>query len=198
MELRKFLEHMTQSPEVEIEWLDLLSQLEYVGCRKIVKGVPFTSVNADILQHIFEEGLHAYLLKRLVENKGKQEFTWDSSEFSEIGWRYIQQLDHEVAKLQPEGAYPLVSWTIEQRVLAMYPIYLAMTKDAEVRDVISQILIQEKRHGKQFAEMPFSAEQKTEALEIEKRLWSQFSEAIVSSLSTNPPQPEREAAPAFL
>src|SRR5687768_2024353 len=35
------LDRLVASPEAELEWIDLLSQLEYVGCRKIVKSVGF-------------------------------------------------------------------------------------------------------------------------------------------------------------
>src|SRR5579872_6459407 len=58
--LLDFLGAMTASPGSELEWIDLLSQLEYVGCRKIVKSIGFESVSLEVLRHVSEEASHAY------------------------------------------------------------------------------------------------------------------------------------------
>jgi len=53
--LLEFLGAVTAAPAAELEWVDLLSQLEYVGCRKIMKSIGFESVTLDVLRHVSEE-----------------------------------------------------------------------------------------------------------------------------------------------
>ena len=64
-----FLGRLAAIPRLELEWIDLLSQLEYVGCRKIVKSVGFEAVSLEILRHVSEEASHAYLLNYAERSK---------------------------------------------------------------------------------------------------------------------------------
>src|SRR5215831_20723061 len=122
----ELLARIVASPDAELEWIDLLSQLEYVGCRKIVKSVGFESVSLEILRHVSEEASHAFLLKAVVEEGGLRDRSWREGRFAEAGWRYFQSLDQRVSAFSgSEGLrYPGVSWAIERRVLAVYPEYL--------------------------------------------------------------------------
>lgn len=123
----QWMESVLQDEALETRWLNLLSQLEYVGCRKILKSVPYDRVDAGVLQHIQEEALHAHLLKQLVLKRGGSE-GWEDPSWSEAGWEYIQSVDRGICEgLSPFVYYPLVSWVIEQRVLWLYPWYLEKT-----------------------------------------------------------------------
>lgn len=179
--LKPFLERVAASPEREAEWLDLLSQLEYVGCRKILKGVRFDRIDVSVLQHASEEASHAFLLKEAAARLGRSGATWNGR-LSEIGWRYFRELDARVSALQAEGHYPAVSWAIERRVMEVYPAYLAATKDPGVRSALQQILAQEKRHGAQFEEVSLPAEVKRQAALIEAELWESFHGAVSEAL----------------
>lgn len=179
--LKPFLEFVAQSPEREAEWLDLLSQLEYIGCRKILKGVRFDRIDASVLQHAAEEASHAWLLKDAASRLGRSGATWNGK-LSRIGWEYFRQLDARVSSLQTEGHYPAVSWAIERRVMEVYPAYLAATRDPGVRSALQEILAQEKRHGAQFDRLELPAEVKREAARIEGELWQRFHSELLGAL----------------
>lgn len=149
-------------------FLELLAQLEYVGCRKILKGVPFGEVTVEVLQHVSEEAQHAFLLKnQAVRVHGNK--TWTDSMFGAAGWRYFSDLDREISLRCQGSEYQWVSWAIEQRVLWVYPQYLELTQNAAVQATIRVILAQEARHGEYFGGRGEQTE--TIAREIECGLW---------------------------
>jgi hypothetical protein len=168
------LEKICAQPEREVQWLEMLSQLEYAGCRKIVKGVPFEKVDLQVLHHVMEEASHAFLLKGLVENR-KPTHSAGPCALSQLGWDYFQAGDQGVSRLQGEAFhYPAVSWVIEQRVLGIYPLYIETTQDPEVRRILQRILAQEKRHGAQFEGLSWEVGFQAAALAWEAKLWEQF------------------------
>lgn len=171
-----FLGALTASPQIELEWIDLLSQLEYVGCRKIVKSIGFESVSLEVLRHVSEEASHAYLLKAVVEEGGIVGRSWREGRFAEAGWGYFQNLDRRISALPGSDGlrYPAVSWAIERRVLAVYPAYLKATKNESLRRALRQILAQEVRHGEQFGEVPFPEGMAADIARIEESLWPEF------------------------
>lgn len=176
-ELAGLLDRMTAERDLELEWVDLLSQLEFVGCRKIVKSHRFDAVTLDVLRHIAEEASHTYLLKAAAEKNGLPARTWKHGLLGAAGWRYFQSLDRGVeAQLgSPELCYALVSVAVERRVLALYPAYLERTKIDDVRRAVARILTQEKRHAKQFDDLELPADRIRDACALEERLWSDFS-----------------------
>jgi len=174
--LLDFLGAIIASPKAELEWVDLLSQLEYVGCRKIVKSIGFESVSLEILRHVSEEASHAYLLKSVVEEGGITGRSWREGRFAEAGWGYFQDLDRRISGLpRSDGMrYPAVSWAIERRVLIVYPAYLRLTRNESLKKALRRILAQEERHGAQFAEVPFPDGMAAEIARIEESLWPEF------------------------
>lgn len=188
-EVPRWLSAITDSPARETEWLDMLSQLEYIGCRKIFKGVCFDRVDVSVLQHAAEEAMHALLFKRIVQlRRGGDHSTWGECPLAAPGFRYFSGLDSSVATLvpDPELHYPLVSWVVEQRVLAVYPAYLALTKDRRVRTTLKQILAQEARHASQFAPTAEVVPQamRAKALSIERKWWEGLEREIEAWLAT--------------
>ncbi|MBY0370943.1 hypothetical protein K2X33_09670 [bacterium] len=166
------LEAICQDTEQEDVWLEMLSQLEFAGCRKIVKAVPFERVNTGVLQHIMEEASHAFLLRSLVRDR---EEGWATNPLTEAGWEYFQRLDHSVSVLEGSGySYPVVAWVIERRVLELYPLYLKHTQRAGVRSIVTRILAQEKGHSESFGHGDFAPELRARAIETEAELWDAF------------------------
>jgi len=177
--IAEFLGRIIASPDLELEWIDLLSQLEYVGCRKIMKSVGFEAVNLEILRHVSEEASHAYLLKAVVEEGGLRDRSWREGRFAEAGWRYFQGLDQRVSALPGSDGlrYPGVSWAIERRVLVVYPAYLKLTRNESLRKALRRILAQEERHGAQFGEFAFPDGYLPQVAAIEEALWPEFTAA---------------------
>lgn len=170
------LGRIVASPEIELEWIDLLSQLEYVGCRKIMKSVGFEAVSLEILRHVSEEASHAYLLKSVVEEGGLRDRSWREGRFAEAGWRYFQSLDQRISALPGSDGlrYPGVSWAIERRVLVVYPAYLQLTRNESLKKALRRILAQEERHGAQFGEFAFPEGYLAQVARIEEALWPDF------------------------
>jgi hypothetical protein len=175
-ELLGFLERLSREPQLELEWVDLLSQLEYVGFRKIVKSVGFESVDLELLRHVSEEASHAFLLKAVVEESGRAGHSWRDGRFSAVGFRYFQELDQRVSALpaSPGLRYPGVSWAIERRVLVVYPVYLKTTRHEGLRRALRRILAQEERHGSRFGELSFPDGYLAAVAAIEGSLWPDF------------------------
>lgn len=170
------LTKLVASPAAELEWIDLLSQLEYVGCRKIVKSIGFESVSLEILRHVSEEASHAFLLKSVVEEGGLRDRSWREGRFGRAGWSYFQSLDQRVSALPGSDGlqYPGVSWAIERRVLAVYPAYLELTRNESLRKAFKRILAQEERHGERFAAFGYPDGYLAEVARIEESLWPDF------------------------
>ena len=190
------LQRICAEPALEAEWLDMLSQLEYAGCRKIVKAVPFARVSLEVLNHVMEESSHAFLLKSLVEKTALAGRPWVECPLTEMGWTYFQTLDHGVSQLEPtDFHYPAVSWIVEQRVLKIYPLYLAATRNLGVKRVVQRILAQEKRHSVLFGDEGFTENFKRRAIEWESGLWSDFVAGLESWLDAQS-RPRRAAKSA--
>ena len=180
-ELAGLLDRMTADRESELEWVDLLSQLEYVGCRKIVKSVRFDAVSLDVLRHISEEASHALLLKSAAEKNGLPARSWKDGLLGAAGWRYFQSLDRGVEQQlgSADLCYALVSVAVEKRVLSLYPMYLERTKLDDVHKAVVRILAQEKRHARQFDDLALPPDAVSAACALEERLWSEFSAEAV-------------------
>lgn len=174
MNFEKTLEKICSDRRLESHWVNLLSLLEYIGCRKILKGVPFNEVNAEILRHVFEESLHAFTLKKLVDTP------WSEGLFTQIGWNYFKSLDEEISsKVQP--SYRAVSWAIEERVMRVYPLYVEKTDWSETKQVLCIILAQERRHAEMFLQ-----EERADLKQIEEKLWENFCLAISAIVESAP------------
>lgn len=171
--------------QTESEWLNHLSQLEYVGCRKILKAVGFEAVDLETLLHIQEEASHALLLKQLAVELEPATPGWTEGRLSALGWAYMSELDREVSALLPADrrqlAYPLVSFVVEKRVMLLYPAYRNATAHPRVRSVLNSILAQEGRHESRFErwskkELPAELIARARAIEVGK--WNRFCERV--------------------
>ena len=179
-ETAAFLDRACAEPALEREWVDLLSQLEYVGFRKITKSVRYDQVSLESLRHMSEEASHAFLMKAAAEKMGLPERSWKDNPYSEAGWTYFQGLDRgvEAAIPAPARCYPLVSVAVERRVLALYPAYLERTKNPDVRRAVTRILAQEKRHAALFDERDLPEGEVELACRLEVKLWGEMIRAI--------------------
>src|SRR5262249_10606381 len=153
-----------------------------------------TSVSLEVLRHVSEEASHAFLLKAVAEGmcrSGPSETASTSfgreGLFSAAGWNYFQRLDQEVSALSDDvlTRYPAVSWAIERRVLAVYPQYRKITRSEEVKRVLTRILAQEERHGREFESHPFPEGLQADIVEIEAPLWATFRVELESLCVSN-------------
>jgi hypothetical protein len=172
----RLLKRVCEIPALELEWVDLLSQLEYAGLRKIVKSVEFGRVSLEVLRHVSEESQHAFLLKEAAEREGLPRRSWGEGRFAAAGWGYFQGLDQAVSALPVEERfrYPGVSWAVERRVLALYPAYLRLTRRPAVREALRRIVAQEVEHAARFDRAEFPAGYRARVAAIEEERWTAF------------------------
>jgi hypothetical protein len=192
--LDKVLDVVTSNPSKEADWLELLAQLEYIGCRKILRAVPFDHVDADVLRHIADEAAHASVLKQAAEQVRAstgdvRRLSWGELPLAVHGWDYFRELDRRVSALESvaDWSYPAVSWVVEQRALWVYPRYLERTQNETVRRAVRMILAQEERHHRQFESFPLTPEARAEAADVEATLWTELVTRVRETLEAGPP-----------
>lgn len=167
--MRDFVNWITSDDEREKLFLNTLSLMEYIGCRKILKSVSFKKVNIEVLQHISEEASHAFLLKRLVKQLWGEDLTWDSGQLSACAWDYFDKLEEDLMTqvASREQLYPILSQIIEKRVLAFYPLLAELSKHPEVQKLSKIILTQERNHSN-FFDFNFPEFEKREEVHFSK------------------------------
>ncbi len=172
-----FLDEVVNDPLLERNWVEMLSQLEFVGCRKMLRSLSWDDVNLKILKHIQEEAQHAYLLKQAL---GSDCLTsWEQNPLAVAGWDYFSGLDDSLSRLTSETIpYAITSWAIEQRALAVYPAYLARTSHSGIRRAVKTILAQEEMHAKFFGDEAWPKALIDSVIEIERRHWEAFELAM--------------------
>jgi hypothetical protein len=182
------LRELVEDSRREIEWVDLLCQLEFFGCRKLVRSVPFDGLSFDILQHLSDEASRASLLKAVVEKAGLRPRSWADAPLAQLGWQYYQGLDERISRLQEDARAhgPAVSWVIENRVFEIYPMYLATTRNASVKQVLTRILAQDRRLVIPADPLPIPSWFRDRAIVIEAELWDVFCAALADWLKGVP------------
>jgi hypothetical protein len=191
--LDSVLDVVTQDLSKEADWLELLAQLEYIGCRKILRAIPFDHVDADVLRHVADEAAHASVLKQAAEQVRAaagdiRERSWGELPLAAHGWEYFRELDRRVSTLESvqDMSYPAVSWAVEQRALWVYPRYLERTGNEAVRRAVRMILAQEERHNRHFEAVSLSPEARAEAADVEAALWTELVTKVRETLVGGP------------
>jgi rubrerythrin len=160
MLLQNILENIVGDNLSHAKWLNTLSFMENAGARKISASEDKEKVNLIILKHAAEEHRHAYYLKKqigkigegLCENyESKYLLAPNASKF------YLNSLDVKVCKyLKNEldlsgaelkfAAYLLVTYAIEVRADALYPIYQDILTKANSKVMVKSIILEEEGH----------------------------------------------------
>lgn len=160
--LNLFLEHILSSDLLHAKWLNTLSFLENAGARKIAACEHPTLVKEEMLKHAAEEFRHAHHLKRQI-GKLQTPALEDYSKENILGglatFHYLNALDLGVSRLLTEfnlplkeGAYLLVTYAIEKRAEALYPIYHTLLKNRRSPISVKSILLEEKEHLQEMEE----------------------------------------------
>ncbi len=150
-ELKSVLEGITSARQLEAEFLNTLSLLEFTGARKISKTVAEHHPSLEVLDHLADETRHAAALKRLAVEVGGGEPGYIAREAAA---KYFYKLDRELAAWvedlvgQPDMVltYRLVTTMIERRAMVLYPLYRKASATSSVRDELRAIIIEEQGH----------------------------------------------------
>ncbi len=153
----QFLDKTTSSQVQHVLWLKVLSYLEYVGYRKMVKTVGYEGMDPDVFRHLSDEIRHSYMLKELAQKiSGEKSNSPETltSEFVQMAEEYFQSIDQEtdhwvlknVGEKRPLLCYLLVSYLVEKRAMQVYPQYHRRLDDSASKAVIQKIIRDETEH----------------------------------------------------
>lgn len=152
------LRRLIASPRMHARWLNTLSLLEYMGCRKMLKALPAATIDLELLRHIREEARHASLFKQWsIKVDADACPTYDEAYLlcGTAARRYFQQLDAAVAAHVVECSegvqHPLVPYLcmttlVEVRATQVYGLHEAQLSAASLGFSLAAVLNDEQRH----------------------------------------------------
>lgn len=195
--MKQLLPIIISDPLLHAKWLNTLSLMENTGARKISACEHKTDVTLIILKHAAEEHRHAFYLKKQISKLGENLCpTYHSEQLiapSQSRY-YLNMLDVEVCKyLKSElglsgndlkfAAYLLVTYAIEVRADALYPVYQDALDQASSKVNVKSIILEEEGHLEEMLNQlkNFSPQWEVyaeKAVEFESKLFMQWVEGI--------------------
>jgi hypothetical protein len=158
--MQDLLQHIIRHDHLHARWLNTLSYMENAGARKISACEHPTLVDFIQLKHAAEEHRHAYYLKKQIARISAD--TCKTYQFHELlaphqTRHYLHQLDMQTCRylkknLGLEGsrlkytAYLFVTYAIEVRADALYPVYQEALDNAKSRIMVRSIIVEEEGH----------------------------------------------------
>jgi hypothetical protein len=148
------------NPILHAKWLNTLSYLENCGARKIAGCEHPTKVKEEMLKHAAEEFRHAYYLKQQI---GKicdipmDTYSLDTMLGGFKSLHYLQALDLMTSRFLinefkfygaelKRVSYLLVTYAIELRAGALYPLYHKVLKGLNSKVHVKAIVLEEEEH----------------------------------------------------
>lgn len=201
--LEKIIDKIIAAPERHARWLNTLSLMENTGARKISASEHKTKVDLMVLKHAAEEARHAFYLKKQIGKIDEQACPDYSYEYLLAPLEsalYLQRLDVEVCRyLKREldlssyalkyAAYLLVTYAIEVRADALYPVYQDALTEAGSKVNVKSIILEEEGHLEEMTRQlnAFSPDWEKHAIlacEMESRLFNAWLDALDRELAS--------------
>ena len=175
--------------------------MEHIGATKIAKTQSGPKADFMTLKHAAEEARHAFYLKKLclkIDSQAFQDYSLPNLLAPVSSRQYLYRLDVAVARMVKKAglqgeemrklAYLLVTFAIEVRADALYPIYESYLSHYPERVSVSSIIAEEEGH---LAEMEsalasYSSEiqaLKAEAIAFEERLFEEWISTLEKDLA---------------
>lgn len=160
MKLEELLQGFIKDDKVHAKWLNTLSMMENAGARKIKACEHPIFVNEVILKHASEEARHAYYLKKQISKVCAGACPTYEAEYllaPEYSKHYLDALDIHICRFLKKrfhyqvfelkyAAYLLVTYAIEVRAEALYPIYKQVLESANSKVKVNTIIAEEAGH----------------------------------------------------
>jgi len=199
----RVLNEVTASPETHARWLNTLSLMENTGARKISASEDPRKVSLEVLKHAAEEARHALFFKSQLQRLGALErcSTYEKKSLlaPRLSRRYLDQLEVQICKhlkqcLKLSGAslryaaYLLITYAIEKRAEAIYPLYQRILEEKQIPISLKTIVQEEAGHLNEMTAMMkdlFGANWSTLAAEsqrLEMALFERWSKALETEL----------------
>lgn len=201
MKLNKILPSIIADNQLHSKWLNTLSLMENTGARKISASEDPLTVTYIILKHAAEEHRHAFYLKKQIEKTGGNVCPTYAPEFllaPAYSKYYLNQLDIQVCRYLKQtldliakelrfAAYLLVTYAIEVRADALYPVYQDALENVSSRVNVKSIILEEEGHLEEMINQlkQFSPQWEMHAqvaVEMETRLFNDWVNALEEEL----------------
>lgn len=156
---RRRLTALCAAPRQHARFLNMLSLMEHIGSRKIMRSQSGGELGIEVLKHLSEEARHAYFFKRLAERVGGR-----ADDYSErhtlvptAAAMYVGRLDAGINRsLGPnkpgEVPYLYVSMIIEHRAIWAYHHYHAVLIEQGTGLSLKSVIAEEELHLPQMVE----------------------------------------------
>lgn len=152
--MHRLIPMIVESKTLHLRFLNTLSYLENCGARKIAACEHPTLVKELMLKHAAEEFRHAYILKKQMHRIGTPLPTYESS--SLLGGvttlRYLDKLELSICRFLRQQncslshAYLLITYAIEKRAEALYPLYEKYLRQNHSPITVKSIALEEEGH----------------------------------------------------
>ena len=160
MDLKQIITGLVADDHQHARWLNTLSFMENAGARKISASEHKTDVTLIVLKHAAEEHRHAFYLKKQITKLGQNlcpTYSNDSLLTPRESRYYLNTLDIRVCKYLKStlglsgfqlkfAAYLLVTYAIEVRADALYPIYQEVLDEFGSKINVKSIIAEEEGH----------------------------------------------------
>lgn len=198
MNFKQLITELVADQELHARWLNTLSLMENTGARKISASEHNKDVTLLILKHAAEEHRHAYYLKKQIAKLGTDlcPTYHDCYLVAPTQSRYyLNMLDVQICKYLKStlnltgfdlkyAAYLLVTYAIEVRADALYPVYQEALDATNCKVNVKSIIAEEEGH---LEEMILQLTQfspdwdiyASKAIEFENELFNQWIDALI-------------------
>jgi len=197
MEIAHLFQQIVGNPEIHARFLNSLSFMENAGARKISACEHPTMVGIIQLKHAAEEHRHAYYLKKQIL-KLKVDLC-PTYEFPYLlggvaTKNYLQKLDIQTSRFIKKtfdlhgaalqyAAYLFVTYAIEVRADALYPVYQDILTKNQQKVHVKSIILEEEGHLEEMIQQlqEFNSDWKKYAdhiLAMEEQLFHQWIAAL--------------------
>jgi hypothetical protein len=202
MELNNILPTIIADNQLHARWLNTLSLMENTGARKISASEDPVTVTYIILKHAAEEHRHAFYLKKQIEKVSDGLCPTYAGEYllaPAYSKYYLNQLDVDVCRyLKKElhltgrdlrfAAYLLVTYAIEVRADALYPVYQDALDETGSKVNVKSIILEEEGHLEEMINQlktfsPNWQYHAQKAVDMETGLFNDWVLALADSLS---------------
>ena len=160
MHLTSILENIVSNNTLHAKWLNTLSYMENAGAKKISASEHKEAVTLLILKHAAEEHRHAYYLKKQLAKLDEGLCnTYTNAELLAPNHTkyYLNTLDVKVCRYLKKhfnlsgydlkfAAYLFVTYAIEVRADALYPIYQEVLTAKQSKVNVKSIILEEEGH----------------------------------------------------
>ena len=160
MKFEENLSAILKDNTLHAKWLNTLSFMENAGAKKISASEDKEKVSLIILKHAAEEHRHAYYLKKQIAKIGEDLCENYQDQYliaPKASKYYLNNLDVQVCKYLKKSlglksndlkfaAYLLVTYAIELRADALYPIYQDALSVLESKVTVKSIILEEEGH----------------------------------------------------